>query len=237
MAILAKAALLAELDVKLPANNTGAITPAEHKALLRDIIDSSAAGAGSPVRNRLQWDPTNGWTPVSDASVQYLIINRSDTFISLQEAIKAHLTLGGNENVIANPAAFVSTRLNSYASIGGINTSGNDAMLDDLWPLGQDAPFAWLCSPAPAAWLERSRANVSTRVDNTGTGTVTESMVSFGRLPYQITIDDAVYECGRYRSQLDRPVDAQATPLEAAFRIQYRFAPPPPEAPVVEQIL
>ena len=237
MAILTKAALLAELDVKLPANNTGAITPAEHKALLRDIIDSSAAGAGSAVRSRLQWNAATGWTPVSDASDLYLVVNRADDFVALQAALVAHLTMGGSENYLPGVPAFVSTKLSSYASIGGANTSGNDADLAVLWPVGQPPPFVWLCSPQPAGWLTRSRANVSTRQDNAATGQLVESMVSFGRLPYTILIDDAAYECGRYRTMLDRPVDDPSTPLEAAFRIQYRYAAPPPELPVVTQVL
>ena len=237
MALLTKAQLLAELDAKLLDNVTGEITPTVHKALLRDIIESSAAGAGSEVRSRLQWHAVNGWVPVADTAVQYLIVGRSDSFASLQAALAAHLTAGGNENYLAGIPAFVSTRLSSYASIGGANTSGNDAPLADLWPVGGDPPFVWLCSPAPFDRLERSRANVSTRQDNAATNTILESMVSFGRLPYRIDIDGAEYEVGRYRSQLARPVDDAATPLEAAFRVQYRYAPAPPEVPVITQVL
>ena len=77
---------------------------------------------------------------------------------------------------------------------------------------------------------------MSTRQDNAGTNTELEAMVSFGRLPYEITIDDAEYEVGRYRTQLDRPVDDVATPNEAAWRVQYRYAPAPAEVPVVEKV-
>ena len=236
MAILTKAALLAELDAKLIDNDTGAITPTVHKALLRDIIDSSAAGAGSAVRSRLQWHVIDGWVPVSDAITQFLIVTRTDSFANLQAALVAHLTAGGNENYLAGIPAFVSTRLTSYASIGGGNTSGNDAPLADLWPLAGDPPFVWFASPSPFERLERSRANVSTRQDNAATNTLLESMVSFGRLPYRIDIDGAEYEVGRYRTMLARPVDVAATPLEAAFRVQYRYAPAPPEVPVVTQV-
>ncbi len=238
MALLTKAALLSELDVKLPANNTGAITPAEHKALLRDIIDSSAAGIGSAVRSRLQFHPLDGWVPVSDVTTMYLIVNRSDSFANLAAAIVAHLTAGGSSNAFPNlPALVEKPRTGSYATIGGANTSGLDAMLDDLWPLNADPPFVWLCSPAAFGWLERSRANISTRVDNTGAGAILEDDVSFGRVPYEILIDDTHYEVGRYRTQLARPVDVPATDGEAAFRVQYRYSPAPARVPVVTQVV
>ena len=172
-----------------------------------------------------------GHPDCNDAITQFLIVTRTDSFANLQAALVAHLTAGGNENYLAGIPAFVSTRLTSYASIGGGNTSGNDAPLADLWPLAGDPPFVWFASPSPFERLERSRANVSTRQDNAATNTLLESMVSFGRLPYRIDIDGAEYEVGRYRTMLARPVDVAATPLEAAFRVQYRYAPAPPEVP------
>ena len=62
-------------------------------------------------------------------------------------------------------------------------------------------------------------------------------MASFGRLPYLVDIDGTPFDVGRYRTSLARPVDAQATPDEAALRYQYRFAPPPPETPSVTKII
>ena len=237
MAIKSKADLRVDITAAIHANATGAITPAVHHALLTDIIDSSAAGAGSPARDRLKWHPADGWVPVSDTQVQYLVVTRLDTFATLQAALVALLTAGGNEGAYPGVPAFVSTRLSSYASIGGANTSGNDALLSDLWPLGATAPFVWLLTPSPFDLLGRSRANISTRQDNAATNTILESMVSFGRLPYTVDVNGAAYEVGRYRTMLDRPVDDPATPDEAAFRVQYRYAPAPAGVPTVTQVV
>ena len=52
----------------------------------------------------------------------------------------------------------------------------------------------------------------------------------------RLEIDGVPYEVGRYRTSLARPVDAQATPNEAALRFEYRFAAPDPETPTVTRL-
>ena len=209
-----------------------------HASFLDDAVDSLVPSVGgSAVLDRLQWNATDGWAPVSAVTTQYLVVTRVDDFPTLQEALVALLTLGGNEDAFPNIPAFVSIRLSSYASIGGANTSGNDANLTDLWPLGQSAPFVWLVTPKAFGWLDRSRVNVSTRVDNTNTDPHLESLASFGRLPYLVDIDGTPFEIGRYRTSLARPVDAQATPDEAALRYIYKYAPPPSVTPSVTKII
>ena len=47
---------------------------------------------------------------------------------------------------------------------------------------------------------------------------------------------DTPYSVGRYRTSLPRPVDDPARPGEATLRFQYRFAAPPPGAPIVTQV-
>ena len=139
-------------------NNAGAISPADVRGVLDDAVDSLVpAIGGSSVLDRLQWNATDGWAPVSAVTTQYLVVTRADDFPILQEALVALLTLGGNEDAFPAVPAFVSTRLSSYASIGGANTGGNDALLSDLWPLGQSAPFVWLVTPK-AFWLAGSVA-------------------------------------------------------------------------------
>ena len=237
MPIRSKADLRTALTAAIHANTTGAITPAVHHALLTDIIDSSAAGAGSPARDRLQWHPVSGWTPVSADNTQFLVVTPENHFPALQAALVAHLTAGGNENDLHGLPAFVSTRLSSYVSIGGSATSGNDALLADLWPVGDDPPFLWLVSPVAFDWLTLSRVNASTRLDNAATGQIVESMQSFTRVAWTLTINDVPYEIGRYHTQLQRPVDLQPTPDQAALRFQFRYAAPAPSAPVVVQVL
>ena len=117
-----------------------------------------------------------------------------------------------------------------------MNTSGNDALLSDLWPTGDGAPFVWLVTPEGYGWLQRSRVTISTRQDNSGAGTEVESNVRFGRLPWRVSIDGVPYSVGRYRTSLARPVDAQATPDEAALRYEYGYAAPDPESPTVTRL-
>ena len=80
-------------------------------------------------------------------TTQYLVVTRSDDFPTLQSALVGLLTLGGRE--AAQPAipAYVTTRFFSVATIGGVNTSENDALLSDLWPTGEQPPFVWLVTP------------------------------------------------------------------------------------------
>ena len=237
MAIRTSAELKALILSVFTDNNAGDIIPDDARGFLDDAVDSLVpAHGGSAARNRLQWNATTGWTPVSEVSTQYLVVTRTDDFPTLESALVALLTLGGSEDAFPAIPAFVSSRLSSYASIGGDNTSGNDAQLSDLWPSGQLAPFVWLVTPKAFGWLDRSRVNVSTRVDNTNADPHLESMASFGRLPYLVDIDGTPFEVGRYRTSLARPVDAQATPDEAALRYQYRYAPPPPESPSVTKV-
>ena len=234
MATRTKAELEAAADSAIHQNDTGAITPAVHRALLQDILDSVPSGVnGSAERPALAWTAAGRWEAVSDIATQYLAVTREDDFDTIRRSLIHLLTAGGNEGAFPNVPAFVSTRTSSYMSIGGANTSGNDALLSDLWPVGEAAPFVWLLSPSAFGWLDRGRVNVSTRVDNSGGGTLLESLVHFGRLPYQILINGAAYDLGRYQTSLARPVDDAATPDEAALRFQYRYAPPPPAAPTV----
>ena len=117
-----------------------------------------------------------------------------------------------------------------------MNTRGLDALLSDLWPPGEQPPFVWLVTPQAFSWLQRSRVTVSTRVDNSGAGTEVEAGVRFGRLPYRVSVDGVPYEIGRYRTSLARPVDAQATPDEAALRFEYGYAAPMAETPTVTRL-
>ena len=117
-----------------------------------------------------------------------------------------------------------------------MNTSGNDALLGDLWPPGEQPPFVWLVTPEAFGWLQRSRVTVSTRVDNSGAGMLVESGVRFGRLPYRVEVDGVPYSVGRYRTSLARPVDASSTPNEAALRYEYGYAAPDPETPTVTRL-
>ena len=237
MAIRTPAELKALIVAAFTDNDTGDIIPIDARGFLDDAVDSFVPGhGGSPALDRLQWKPATGWTPVSDVTTQFFIVTRSDDFPTLKQALTALLTAGGSEGAFPAVPAFVSTRLNSYISIGGVNTSGNDALLSDLWPPSERPPFVWLVTPEAFTRLQRSRVNVTTRVDNTGAGTFTESMVSFGRLPYRVEIDGTPFEIGRYRTSLARPVDDPSTPNEAALRFQYRYAAPPPESPTVTQL-
>ena len=218
-------------------NDTGDILPAAARGFFDDAVDSLVpASGGSDALDRLQWNSATGWTPVSAVSTQYLAVTRSDDFQTLQAALVGLLTLGGNEAALPAVPALVTTRFFSQATIGGVNTSGNDALLSDIWPVGERPPFVWLVTPTAFGWLNRSRVTVSTRVDNRGAGTLVESNARFGRLPYRVSVDGVPYEVGRYRTSLARPVDAQATPNEAALRFEYRFAAPDPETPTVTRL-
>ena len=235
MSILTKTALLAELNAKLPDNDTGAIVPSQHRALLKDVIDSSAAGAGSDVLDRLQWHPS-GWTAVSDVQTQYLIATRSEDYGTLSAALIRALTAGGSEVDLPTLPGFVSTRLGSYLTLGGTATGGNDALLSDLWPVGSDAPYIWLATPTAYRLLSRSRVNVSTRRNNANLDPELEPLQSFGAVNYTIEINAVPYLVGRYHTQLQRPVDDPAAPDEAALRFQFRYSAPPPAAPVITQV-
>ena len=237
MATRTKAELEAALAAGLAANNTGAITPSVHRALLQDILDSGPNGiAGSDVLTGVQWVDGLGWQAVSDVQTQYLAVTAVDDFDTLRRALVQHLTAGGNENELANIPAFISIRTSSYISVGGAATSGRDANLADLWPLNADAPFVWLLSPVRYGWLDRGRVNVSTRVDNANADPHLEPLQRFGATAYRITINGVPYDVGRYHTGLARPVDVIATPNEAALRFQYRFSAAPAGAHVVEQI-
>ena len=237
MATRTKADLEAKILERIADNDVGAISPGVHRVVLQDLLDSGPIGiAGSPVLTGIQWVDGLGWQAVSDEQTQYLAVTRTDSFDVLRRALVQHLTAGGNENALPNIPAFISIRTSSYISIGGAATSGNDANLSDLWPLGAAAPFVWLLSPVRYGWLDRGRVNVSTRVDNSGAGTLIEPLQRFGATAYRITINGVPYDVGRYHTGLDRPVDVIATPNEAALRFQYRYAPPPAGAHVVEQI-
>ena len=237
MALLTKSALLAAVGAKLADNDTGAITPVVHRSLLTDIVESSAAGSGSEVLDRLQWHSVTGWTPTSAVQTQYLVATRADDFGTLRRTIVQALTAGGSEADLPNIPAFVSTRLGSYLSLGGVSTGGNDALLADLWPIGGDPPWVWLVTPAAFQYLERSRVNVSTRRNNANLDPQLEPLARFGAVNYTIVINGTPFLVGRYRTMLARPVDDPAAPDEAALRFQYRYAAPPAAAPVVEQVL
>ena len=117
-----------------------------------------------------------------------------------------------------------------------MNTRGNNALLSDLWPTGDRAPFVWLVTPTAFSWLQRSRISISTVVDNRGEGIEVEAGVRFGRVPYRVEIDGVPFEVGRYRTSLARPVDASATPDEAALRFEYSYAAPMAETPTVTRL-
>ena len=238
MARLTKAQIEADINARIVMNDTGAIDDVVLRDVLQNIIDSGIVGVpGSNARPALKWIPTTGWTPVSDTTVQYMAITREDDWPTLQAALIAHFTLGGNENYIPNPPSWVSLRLSSYQTVGGPNTGGVDALLTDLWPVGTLAPFVWLVTPTAHGWHDRSRVTVSTRVNNAGDGAMVETEAHFGRLPYDVTINDVQFDIGRYRTSLPRPTDAQATPGEAALRFIYKYAPAPAVSPVVNQII
>ena len=128
------------------------------------MIAWSRRHGGSAALDRLQWNSHDGLDP----GVRRLhAVPRRDPqqkiFTTLQQALVGLLTLGGNE--AAQPAipAYVTTRFFSIATIGGVNTSGNDALLSDLWPPAERPPFVWLVTPEAFGWLQRSRVTVSTR--------------------------------------------------------------------------
>ena len=188
-------------------NDTGDIIPIDARGFLDDAVDSLvSAHGGSAALDTLQWNSATGWTPVSAVDTQYLVVTRSDDFVTLKQALVGLLTLGGNE--AAQPAipAYVTTRFFSLATIGGVNTRGLDALLSDLWPTG-DRCAVCLASDAGSVRLAatQSRVTVSTRVDNSGAGTEVEAGVRFGRLPYRVEIDGVPFEVGRYRTSSGAP--------------------------------
>ena len=237
MAIKTPAELKALIVAAFTDNDTGDILPAAARGFFDDAVDSLVpASGGSDALDRLQWNSATGWTPVSAVSVQYLVVTRSDDFQTLQAALVGLLTLGGNEAAQPNIPAFVTTRFFTLAVVGGVNTRGNDALLSDLWPTGERPPFVWLVTPHAFSWLQRSRVTISTVVDNRSEGIEVESNIRFGRLPYRVEIDGVPFEVGRYRTSLARPVDASATPDEAALRYEYAFSAPDPETPTVTRL-
>ena len=237
MAIKTPAELKALIISAFTDNDTGDILPIAARGFLDDAVDSLVpAHGGSSVLDRLQWNATTGrFEPVSAVDTQYLVVTARDDFVTLQRALVGLLTLGGNE--AAQPAipAYVTTRFFSLATIGGVNTSGNDALLSDIWPPGEQPPFVWLVTPQAFSWLRRSRVTVSTRVNNSS-GTLVEADVRFGRLPYRVEVDGVPFEVGRYRTSLARPVDAADTPDQAALRFEYGFAAPQAETPTVTRL-
>ena len=238
MAIRTPAELKADILAAFTDNDSGDILPADARGFFDDAIDSLVpAHGGSAALDRLQWNATTGvFSPVSAVDTQYLVVTAADDFTTLKKALVGLLTLGGNEAALPAVPAYVTTRFFSLATIGGVNTSGNDALLSDLWPVGDQPPFVWLVTPEAFSWLQRSRVTVSTRVDNSGAGTLVESNVRFGRVSWRVEVDGVPYEIGRYRTSLARPVDAQATPDEAALRFEYGYAAPMAETPTVTRL-
>ena len=236
MAIRTPTELKALIDSMFADNSAGTITPAIAREYLTDGVDSYfPATGGSDVLDEIIWT-SSGWTPVSSVSTQYLIATAADDFNTLQRALIQALTAGGNEVDLPSIPAFVSARLSSYLTLGGTATGGNDALLDDLWPVGANPPFIWLVTPTRYDWLGRSRVNASTRRNNFNLDPQLESMAMFGAVAYTITINGIPYEVGRYRTSLARPVDDPANPDQAALRFQYRYSEPPPGAHVVTQV-
>ena len=236
MAIRTPAELKAAVAAMFADNNAGDITPADARTFLDDSIDSVVpATGGSDVLNEIVWTSA-GWTPASSVSTQYLIATSADDFDTLQRSLIQALTAGGNEVDLPNIPAFVSARLSSYLTLGGTATGGNDALLDDLWPLGANPPWIWLVTPTRYDWLGRSRVNASTRRNNANLDPQLESMAMFGAVAYTIVINGIPYDVGRYRTSLARPVDDPANTDQAALRFQYRYSPPPPGAHVVTQV-
>ena len=238
MAIKTPAELKALILAAFTDNDEGAIIPADARGFFDDAVDSLVpAHGGSAALDRLQWNATTGvFSPVSAVDTQYLVVTAADDFTTLKKALVGLLTMGGNEAALPAVPAYLTSRFFSLAIVGGVNTRGLDALLSDLWPSGDRAPFVWLVTPTAFGWLQRSRVTISTRVDNSGAGTEVEAGVRFGRLPYRVSIDGVPYEIGRYRTSLARPVDAQATPDEAALRYEYRYAAPDPETPTVTRL-
>ena len=237
MALKTPAELKANILAAFTDNDTGDILPAAARGFFDDAVDSLVpASGGSAALDRLQWNSATGWTPVSAVDTQYLVVTAAEDFTTLKKALVGLLTLGGNEAALPAVPALVTTRFFSQATIGGVNTRGLDALLSDLWPTGDRPPFVWLVTPEAFSWLQRSRVTVSTRVDNSGAGTEVEAGVRFGRVPWRVEIDGVPYEVGRYRTSLARPVDAQATPDEAALRFEYGYASPDPETPTVTRL-
>ena len=237
MAIRTPAELKARILATYTDNDTGDILPIDARGFLDDAVDSFVPGhGGSPALDRLQWNSATGWTPVSDVTTQYLVANTQTTFDRLQTSLVRALTVGGSNVEIPDLPAFVSSRLSSYLVIGGPNTNGVDASLDEMWPVGQPPPFFWLATPTAYDRLERSRVTCWTTVDNMAAGMVEEDMRVIGRLPYSLLINGVPYELGRYLTSLARPVDVPATMGQAALRFRYRYAEPPPGAHEVEQV-
>ena len=237
MAIKTPAELKALILAAFTDNDTGDILPADARGFFDDAVDSLVpASGGSDALDRLQWNSATGWTPVSAVSTQYLVVTAADDFTTLKKALVGLLTMGGNE--AAQPAipAYVTTRFFTLAVVGGVNTRGNDALLSDLWPTGDRAPFVWLVTPTAFGWLQRSRVTISTVVDNRSEGIEVESNVRFGRVPYRVEIDGVPFEVGRYRTSLARPVDVADTPNEAALRYELGYASPDPETPTVTRL-
>ena len=237
MAIRTPAELKADILSAFTDNDSGDILPIAARGFFDDAVDSLVPShGGSAALDRLQWNATTGWTPVSAVSTQYLVVTRTDDFGTLQQALVGLLTLGGNEAALPAVPALVTSRFFTLAVVGGVNTRGNDALLSDLWPVGDRAPFVWLVTPTAFSWLQRSRISISTVVDNRGEGLEVESNVRFGRLPYRVEVDGTPYEIGRFRTSLARPVDASSTPNEAALRYELGYASPDPETPTVTRL-
>ena len=130
----------------------------------------------------------------------------------------------------------MTSRFSSYLTLGGTETNGSDALLADLWPIGDDPPFIWLITPVRYGWIGRARVNVQTRRNNANLDEEREDMAVFGVLPYTLTINDVPFDVGRYRTSLARPVDDPDAMNEATLRFLYRYAGAPPAVPVVTRV-
>ena len=189
-----------------------------------------------PSASRLQWHPARrmdaGERPTSD--LYSWSINRVESLSpALQDALVAHLTLGGSENYLAgHPGVCERRKLSSYASVGGIRR--RVATMRRWRTCGQSAAIlrylCWLCSPVAAriGWngvaREREHARRQ-RGHRTDSGEYGESFTQRCHGPSSIIRRARNTRVGRYRTHA---TTARSTCTRQRQTMKRRFSVPIP---------
>ena len=238
MATRTKAELITKLAERLPANDTGAIVPDVHRAMLTDLLDSAPIGiAGSPALPGVAWIDGAGWQAVSDTTVQFMVVTRTDDFGVLGRAIRQALQAGGTRVYLPGIPAYVSQRLSSWVVISE-QVSSTNGVLDELWPPGSSPPFFWMVSPTRWQWLARTRIDAWTLASGiSGATRFDDADRNPSAVGYTVEIDHVPYLVGRFLTGLARPLGDPANPNQASLRFKWRYDSPAEATPTVTQVL
>ena len=188
--------------------------------------------AGSTVLDEIAWDPDansgiGAWVPVSSEDDLYFALTRQDTYASIAEAIEYVLdNLGSRYPAFGSQGSTLEAFSVVDNRLGPLNENLNDQQINNVWPDGGPAPFAWILAPNAQDWINNFLFHYSAQPG------VTVTRVPDVAQENKIKINGVPYDWARVELDgLSRPLD------EGSFRGQlYATYVQPTQASDVEEI-